>query len=81
MCGIAGVIGKSSNETLIRKMTEQIIHRGPDEDGFYLDEEVALGVRRLSIIDLKTGQQPIASKNGKKLIFFNGEIYNYKALR
>lgn len=81
MCGIAGIIGKGGDKALIKKMTEQIIHRGPDEDGFYVDNEVALGMRRLSIIDLKTGGQPIASKNGNKLIFFNGEIYNYKDLR
>ncbi|MFA5934076.1 MAG: asparagine synthase (glutamine-hydrolyzing) [Candidatus Paceibacterota bacterium] len=83
MCGIAGIIGKNTKykDVLIREMTERIIHRGPDEDGFYDDEYVGLGMRRLSIIDLGGGKQPIVSADGSKLIFFNGEIYNYKKLR
>lgn len=83
MCGIAGIIGeKTKNKNvIIKKMTDRIAHRGPDDDGFYNDEKVGLGMRRLSIIDLKSGKQPIESKDGSLLIFFNGEIYNYKALR
>lgn len=80
MCGIAGIInpkGKSS----IRQMTDAIRHRGPDDDGYLIDEEVALGMRRLSIIDLAGGGQPIKRSRGRLSIFFNGEIYNYKELR
>lgn len=83
MCGIAGVINpkKKEKDSVIREMVSQIIHRGPDEDGFFIDENVALGMRRLSIIDLSTGKQPITSADDKLLIFLNGEIYNYKELR
>ncbi|OHB10385.1 MAG: asparagine synthase (glutamine-hydrolyzing) [Candidatus Zambryskibacteria bacterium RIFCSPLOWO2_02_FULL_39_26] len=83
MCGIAGVIGQNiqNKEKVIGKMVAKIAHRGPDDDGFFVDSNVGLGMRRLSIIDLKTGRQPVTSENGKILIFFNGEIYNYKELR
>lgn len=83
MCGIAGVIGAQTakKEDLIVKMTEAIHHRGPDQDGFFSDEQVSLGMRRLSIIDISAGKQPIENSDGSKLIFFNGEIYNYKELR
>ena len=82
MCGIAGVIEPKIKQknVVIEKMVSEIIHRGPDEDGFFIDENVALGMRRLSIIDLSTGKQPITSDDGKLLIFLNGEIYNYKEL-
>ncbi|MBU6430888.1 MAG: asparagine synthase (glutamine-hydrolyzing) [Patescibacteria group bacterium] len=83
MCGIAGIIGENTKnkKALVKEMTDCIAHRGPDDDGFYDDEKVGLGMRRLSIIDLKSGKQPIESKDGSSLIFFNGEIYNYKELR
>jgi asparagine synthase (glutamine-hydrolysing) len=83
MCGIAGVISPETKEKegVIKEMVSKIIHRGPDEDGFFVDENVALGMRRLSIIDLSTGKQPITSADGKLLIVLNGEIYNYKELR
>jgi asparagine synthase (glutamine-hydrolysing) len=83
MCGITGVIGKHTphKDSLIREMNNIISHRGPDDDGFFVDDAVALGMRRLSIIDLAGGKQPIESADGNKLIFFNGEIYNYKELR
>ena len=83
MCGIAGIIdSKAENKKqIIGQMVKRILHRGPDEDGFFCDEMVGLGMRRLSIIDLSTGQQPIFSDDKKWLIFFNGEIYNYKELR
>lgn len=83
MCGIAGIIGENTNnkDVIIKKMTDCIAHRGPDDDGFYNDKKVSMGMRRLSIIDLKSGKQPIESKDGSLLIFFNGEIYNYKILR
>lgn len=83
MCGIAGVISSKIDhkETVIGDMVEKIVHRGPDDDGFFVDKYVGLGMRRLSIIDLTSGRQPITSVDGKLLIFFNGEIYNYKELR
>ena len=83
MCGIAGIISPNikGKEKIIGDMVAKIFHRGPDDDGFYVDENVALGMRRLSIIDLPTGKQPIWSEDGKRVIFFNGEIYNYKELR
>ncbi|TSC70728.1 MAG: asparagine synthase (glutamine-hydrolysing), partial [Parcubacteria group bacterium Gr01-1014_46] len=62
-------------------MVAKLTHRGPDDDGFYVDKKVGLGMRRLAIIDLKTGRQPITSPDGKLIIFFNGEIYNYKELK
>ncbi len=83
MCGITGIIDKKIGELepTIREMTRCITHRGPDDDGFYIDRNVALGMRRLSIIDLKGGHQPITSRDGRYLIIFNGEIYNYKELK
>lgn len=83
MCGIAGYfdLKTEEKEEIIGKMVASITHRGPDDDGFYVDKYVGLGMRRLSIIDLSTGRQPITSKDDKLLIFLNGEIYNYKELR
>lgn len=83
MCGISGVIGQNleNKEGIIGGMVGKITHRGPDDDGFYVDKTVGLGMRRLAIIDLKTGRQPITSDDGKLIIFFNGEIYNYKELK
>ncbi len=83
MCGISGVIGENTanKEGIIAQMTDAITHRGPDDQGFFVDKFVGLGMRRLAIIDLKTGEQPITSKDDSILIFFNGEIYNYKELR
>ncbi|MES2213270.1 MAG: asparagine synthase (glutamine-hydrolyzing) [Patescibacteria group bacterium] len=82
MCGIAGTIGFSTEnkEKIIGDMVSAIIHRGPDQDGFFVDDFVGLGMRRLSIIDISTGKQPITSRDGKRMIFFNGEIYNYLEL-
>ena len=83
MCGIVGLIDHQieDRERVIGDMASALIHRGPDDDGFFVDGNIALGMRRLSIIDLSSGRQPITSKDGKTLIFFNGEIYNYKELR
>ncbi len=83
MCGISGVIGPEikHKDKVIEAMVSRIIHRGPDEDGFYVDKNVGLGMRRLSIIDLSTGHQPITSEDENLLIFFNGEIYNYLELK
>lgn len=80
MCGIAGFSdrNKAKNE-IIKSMTDNLIHRGPDDFGFYVDDKVALGHRRLSIIDLKTGKQPI--EDDDYVIVFNGEIYNYLELK
>src|SRR3989344_965379 len=83
MCGIAGITDTQieEKEEAIQKMARAISHRGPDDDGFYIDRHVALGMKRLAIIDLKRGRQPITSTDGRFLIFFNGEIYNYKELK
>src|SRR6201986_2508571 len=82
MCGIVGIIGRdtSDKDKIVRSMAETIRHRGPDDDGFFDDDFVSLGMRRLSIIDIGGGTQPITSADGNILIFFNGEIYNYGEL-
>lgn len=89
MCGLNGLI--SRNLTLqdavdtIAQMNEMVIHRGPDDDGTFIEKHndytIGMGMRRLSIIDLETGKQPIFSADGRLIIFFNGEIYNYKILK
>ena len=82
MCGIAGFIGKDKNKKkIIKAMCDRIAHRGPDAEGFYVKGDVALGQRRLSIIDIEGGKQPMFSEDGKLVIVFNGEIYNYKELK
>src|ERR1035437_4948511 len=82
MCGIVGILGNLNNrEEILQEMNSLIIHRGPDDEGFFYSENVALAMRRLSIIDLKNGKQPITSPDGNYTIVFNGEIYNYKILR
>jgi len=86
MCGITGIYysGKADQQLLsadIAKMTTCLAHRGPDDCGYYVDDHVALGHRRLSIIDLKTGHQPMFSEDGKTCVVFNGEIYNFAPIR
>lgn len=82
MCGIVGFYdGEDNKEQTIKKMTDKIAHRGPDSDGYYTDENIALGHRRLSIIDLSNGMQPMFSENKNLVVIFNGEIYNYKELQ
>lgn len=82
MCGIVGFADRSKNKKkTIKDMADLIKHRGPDSDGYYTDDYVALGFRRLSIIDLEGGTQPIYNEDKTKLIFFNGEIYNYQELK
>ena len=86
MCGINGLIKKndSYSESIsdtLKKMNQLIYHRGPDEDGFFLSESVGMAMRRLSIIDLSTGKQPIYNNDKSIVIVFNGEIYNFKKIR
>ena len=84
MCGIVGFIDKrkkKEKDVIIKKMGDVIAHRGPDGEGFFTDDVIALGQRRLSIIDVEGGAQPIFSLDGKKAIIFNGEIYNYQKLK
>ena len=87
MCGIAGWINlkqsDSNNgaETVLHSMCERIVHRGPDSEGLWIDETAALGMRRLSIIDLKTGDQPVFSEDKSVIVMMNGELYNYREVR
>jgi len=85
MCGIAGVVEFASdaraNLRTLRQMCAAMVHRGPDDEGFYVRGQVGLGMRRLSIVDLSTGHQPISNEYGTVWIVFNGEIYNHASLR
>ena len=84
MCGFAGFTtnGYTGDRlAVIKAMSDQIIHRGPDQDDYYVDEGIAMGFRRLSIIDLEGGSQPILNEDGTKVLTFNGEIYNFRELR
>jgi asparagine synthase (glutamine-hydrolysing) len=84
MCGIAGLVrfdGQPVLETDVRSMCHVMIHRGPDEEGVFLGAGVGMGMRRLSIIDLSGGQQPVSNEDGSIWVVFNGEIYNYPELR
>ena len=85
MCGICGVIslqpGAPVEKSILERMNYSIRHRGPDDDGYYQDQQASLAMRRLSIIDLHTGQQPISNESGDIWVVYNGEIYNFKAVR
>ncbi len=85
MCGITGYINfdnkKPGDFSVVRRMADSIIHRGPDAEGFYVKNNVALGHRRLSILDLNTGSQPMYNEDKTIVVIFNGEIYNYIELR
>src|SRR5580692_4391523 len=83
MCGIAGYFLRSRNADFseVQAMCEEIRHRGPDDEGYRIEGRIGLGVRRLSIIDLATGRQPISNEDGTVWVVFNGEIYNYRELR
>jgi asparagine synthase (glutamine-hydrolysing) len=84
MCGIVGFVNngaRASERSVLGRMNDAIVHRGPDEDGYFVKGNVGLAMRRLSIIDLASGQQPIFTPDGTKCIVFNGEIYNYQELR
>lgn len=84
MCGLAGIlhygnVGDSPDR--VRRMADSIIHRGPDDDGYFSDDDVALGFRRLSIVDIETGHQPMSTADRSVWVVFNGEIYNHRDLR
>jgi len=85
MCGIAGKVGfareTAVSSALVRRMMDAIRHRGPDDDGIYVEPQAVLGHRRLSIIDLNSGRQPISNEDGTLWIVYNGEIYNFPELR
>ncbi len=85
MCGIAGVVSATResdiSEALVRHMCDQIVHRGPDDEGLYVADGSGLGMRRLSIIDLSGGHQPVFNEDHSAWIVFNGEIYNFPELR
>jgi len=82
MCGFVGFVGQIENKSdVLKKMTDTIIHRGPDAEGQYTDERIALGFRRLAIIDLEALSQPMANEDETLWLVFNGEIYNYQDLR
>src|SRR5689334_9983884 len=84
MCGIAGVLaasGGKADRDVLERMLERLHHRGPDAVGFHLDGAVGLGVARLRIVDLTTGDQPMGNEDGSVQVAFNGEIYNHVALR
>ncbi len=85
MCGICGVLSILNNtislDEIVRQMNSALIHRGPDDEGYFFDENIAFGHRRLSIIDLSTGHQPISNEDESIWIVFNGEIYNFQTLR
>ena len=85
MCGILGLINtdptRPADRQTARAMAAAVMHRGPDDEGFYFKDNVAMGMRRLSIIDLATGRQPIGNEDGSVWVVFNGEIYNFPELR
>lgn len=87
MCGIAGWINldraeaKDHTEAVLHSMCERIVHRGPNSEGIWMDDTVALGMRRLSVIDLETGDQPVFSEDKSVVVMMNGELYNYREVR
>src|SRR3954471_14036297 len=84
MCGIVGILhtnGENADPALLATMCGQIVHRGPDEEGQLLSGALAMGMRRLAIIDITGGQQPIANEDGTIEVVFNGEIFNFRELR
>ena len=85
MCGIVGIARGPGEAPVsvpdVRRMADAIVHRGPDDEGFHADGNVVIGMRRLSIIDLAGGHQPISNEDGTVTVVCNGEIYNFRALR
>src|SRR5438105_11099645 len=84
MCGIYGVLalraGALPTAAVLHRMSELSVHRGPDDEGAYVDQDLLLGVRRLSIIDVTGGHQPVANEDGSLQVVYNGEIYNHREL-
>lgn len=83
MCGIAGKISDSAaaDSSLLAKMCDVVRHRGPDSYGSFIEDGTSLGIRRLAVIDLDTGDQPVFNEDRSVVVVLNGEIYNYKELR
>src|SRR5688572_14502939 len=87
MCGITGWLNLDNTndaqnaEAVLHSMCETIVHRGPDSEGLWIDDHAALGMRRLSIIDLKTGDQPVFNCDRSVIVMMNGELYNYREVR
>src|SRR4051812_23680875 len=82
MCGIAGIVGPGARQEIAGRMAAALRHRGPDGEGFWASQGVALGHRRLKIIDLSdAGRQPMTTPDGRYTIVYNGEVYNFKELR
>ena len=82
MCGICGFIGEvDDSKKVLKQMMDKIAHRGPDDEGMYVDKHAAIGHRRLSIIDLSHGAQPMYNETGDVAIVFNGEIYNHLEIK
>ncbi len=83
MCGLSGFLSldhRRADPAVVRRMTATLRHRGPDDEGYYVDGPVAFGHRRLQIIDLATGHQPIANETGTIHAMLNGEIYNFRSV-
>ncbi len=84
MCGICGIFntdGRPIDKNILHSMTDSLRHRGPDDEGYYIGDGIGLGFRRLSIIDLQTGHQPLSNEDRSLWVVFNGELYNYRELR
>jgi asparagine synthase (glutamine-hydrolysing) len=81
MCGNFGFVSPSTTERQLKEATDQLILRGPDAAGYFYRQPIGLGHRRLSIIDLSTGEQPMFDNDRSLALVFNGEIYNYKSIR
>lgn len=85
MCGICGIVNKDTQRVIhpetIKKMTSLVSHRGPDDEGFFIHKNIGMGMRRLGIIDIPGGHQPIHNEDSSVQLVFNGEIYNFKELR
>src|SRR5437867_7903194 len=84
MCGIVGIFSFSDKALTLsdlRPLNEAMVHRGPDEDGYFIEGPLGLAMRRLSIIDLGSGQQPMTSPDGNYVIVYNGECYNYQEVQ
>src|ERR1051325_7886078 len=85
MCGIAGIVdptlSRDEIQDVLRRMAATLVHRGPDDEGFFADDGAGLAIRRLSVIDVAGGHQPLASEDGNVQVVCNGEIYNFADMR